>query len=153
MIANAGFVGNGYDSPVQMIGSKVAFARLSPDNTNAVQIAVNRNLLENPTEFLWGAWADNGLKNVTLFDYNDTMGPTKAGSPYKDDPRYPLDELYSLDNTCRLPYGFDQIGANVRGMCITQPAPVSEIDCPKHVCVVKCPDRNDGCCEWACAYE
>ena len=142
-----------YDSPVQMIGNKVAFARLSPDNTNAVQIAVNRNLLENPEEFLWGAWADKGLKNVTLFDYNDTMGPTRAGSPYKDDPRYPLDELYSLDNTCRLPYGFDQIGANVRGMCITQPAPVSDIDCPNHVCLVKCFDRNDGCCEWGCAYD
>jgi hypothetical protein len=26
--------------------------------------------------FLWGAQVDNGLKDVTKFDYNDTMGPT-----------------------------------------------------------------------------
>jgi len=152
IIANAGFMGNGYDTNVGLESDKSAFARIAPDDARAVQIAVSRNLLNNPTEFLWGAWADNGLKNVTMFDYNDTMGPTEAGSPIKNDEDYPLNALYNLDNTCRLPYGFEQIGSFIRGMCITQPPPAPEIDCPM-ICLVKCPDRNDGCCEWACNYD
>ena len=124
MIANAGFEGDGYDTLMEPEGDKAAFARLAPDDPEAVQIAVSRNLLENPTKFLWGAWADNGLKNVAMFDYNDTMGPTEAGSPIKGDEDYPLDALYNLDNTCRLPYGFEQMGVLLRGMCITMlPAP------------------------------
>ena len=56
-----------------------------------------------------------------MFDYNDTMGPSEAGSPIKGDGNYPLKALYNLDNTCRFPYGFKQMGASVRGMCITLP--------------------------------
>jgi len=123
IIANAGFEGNGYDTLVELETDKVAFARHSHEDANAVKIAVSRNLLENQPEFLWGAWADNGLKNVSMFDYNDAMGPTEAGSPIESSEDYPLDALYSLDNTCRLPYGFEQIGAFIRGMCITQPPP------------------------------
>jgi hypothetical protein len=154
IIANAGFEGNGYDTLVELKSDKVAFARHSPNNANAVQIAVSRNLLENPPEFLWGAWADNGLKNVSMFDYNDTMGPTEAGSPIKSSEDYPLDALYSLDNTCRLPYGFEQIGAFIRGMCITQPPAPNPAEKCDLVCIVKEMDGSGeytgGCHEWAC---
>jgi len=149
MIANAGFLGNGYDTNLEMESDKIAFARLAPEDPSSVQIAVSRSLLENPTEFLWGAWADNGLKNVAMFDYNDTMGPTLAGSPIKDD-HYPLKELYSLDNTCRLPYGFEQIGSFIRGMCITQPPPINPAEKCDVVCIVKDTDGSGGCYEWAC---
>jgi hypothetical protein len=124
IIADAGFDGDGYDTLMEPEGDKAAFARLDPDDPISVQIAVSRNLLEDPAEFLWGAWADNGLKNVAMFDYNDTMGPSEAGSPINTDADYPLNELYNLDNTCRLPYGFEQMGVFIPGMCITQaPAP------------------------------
>lgn len=43
-----------------------------------------------------------------------------AGSPIKTDPDYPLKTLFSLDNTCRLPYGFDQIASSIPGMCHRQ---------------------------------
>ena len=111
IIADAGFNGNGYDTQVTLEGDMVAFARISPDDPEAVQIAVSRNLLENPAEFLWGAWADNGLRDVTRIDYNDTMGPSEAGSPINTDPDYPLNALYNLDTTCRLPYVFEQMGS------------------------------------------
>lgn len=150
IVADAGFVGNGYDTLVELVGDKVAFARQSLDDANAVQIAVSRSLLEYPTEFLWGAWADNGLKDVTKFDYNDTMGPTEAGSPIKGNEDYALDALYSLDNTCRLPYGFEQIGAFIRGMCITQPPPTNPAEKCDLVCIVKDTDGSGGCYEWAC---
>jgi len=131
IVADEGFKGSGYDIKVAMEGDKTAFARISPDEPESIQIAVSRDLLDNPSEFLWGAWADNGLKNEGMFDYNDAMGPGEAGSPINTDDNYPLNALYNLDNTCRLPYGFEQMGAIVPGMCITQ-APAPEETC---VCV------------------
>jgi hypothetical protein len=115
VIADAGFNGSGYDVIIEMEGDKVAWARIDPKDGNAVQIALSYALVETPEEFLWGAWADNGLMDPTKFDYNDTMGPTAAGSPIKDK-YYPVKALYSLDNTCRLPYGLEQTGS-VPGMC------------------------------------
>ena len=147
LIADAGFEGSGYDTLVELEGNKAAFARLAPDDPEAVQIAVSCSLLDNPIEFLWGAWADNGLKNATLFDYNDTMGPSEAGSPINTDVDYPLKALYNLDNTCRLPYGFEQMGAVVPGMCITLP-PAPEPDKQTCVCLKW---RIDGICgKWVC---
>ncbi len=150
LIADAGFEGSGYDTLVELEGNKAAFARLAPDEPEAVQIAVSRSLLDNPIEFLWGAWADNGLKNATLFDYNDTMGPSEAGSPINTDEDYPLKALYNLDNTCRLPYGFEQMGASVRGMCITlPPAPEpgkTSCDCARWINF----GQGRVCAQWIC---
>ena len=123
MVADDGFNGDGYDAKYTLERENVAFTRISPEHEDSVQFAVSRALLGNPEEFLWGAWADNGLKNFEKFDYNDTMGPSEAGSPFKDNDDYPIDALFSLDNTCRLPYGFDQIGASYPGICKNVPPP------------------------------
>ena len=104
VLADVGFTGSGYDITVAQDAEKTAFVRIDPEDGNAVQFAVSKALLENPEGFLWGAWADNGLKDVTKFDYNDTMGPTAAGSPIKDK-YYPVKGIYNLDNTCRLVVG------------------------------------------------
>jgi hypothetical protein len=137
-----------------MEGDKAAFARLDPDDPISVQIAVSRNLLEDPAEFLWGAWADNGLKNAAMFDYNDTMKPSEAGSPINTDEDYPLNALYNLDNTCRLPYGFNQIGVFIPGMCITQP-PAPEPEPGSSLPRCRCVRWNftafpPVCMEWVC---
>ena len=152
IIADADFEGNGYDTQVELEGSKTAFARISPEDSEAIQIAVSRDLLENPAEFLWGAWADNGLRNATMLDHNDTMGPGEAGSPINTDDNYPLNALYNLDNTCRLPYGFEQMGANFPGMCITQaPAPEPEPNKTTCVCVYWFYFGNTKvCAQWDC---
>jgi hypothetical protein len=113
--ADTGFSGSGYDMTIDQEDDKTAFVRIDPKDGNAVQFAVSKALLEDPKEFLWGAWADSGLKDVTKFDYNDTMGPTAAGSPIKDK-YYPVKDIYNLDNTCRLPVGAGQSGT-VPGMC------------------------------------
>jgi hypothetical protein len=102
----------------------LAFSRLSPENSNAIQIAVSLALLGNPDKFLWGAWADKGLQDFSKFDYDDSIGPEAAGSPLKASKDYPLKGLYSLDNTCRQPFGFDQKTSIVPGSCINVgPAP------------------------------
>jgi len=124
IVADEGFQGSGYDEEFFLEGEKVAFTRLSPENDDSVQFAVSRALLDNPEGFLWGAWADKGLKNFGEFDYNDTMGSAEAGSPFIDKDDYPIDALFSLDNTCRLPYGFEQIGASNPGICKSVPPPL-----------------------------
>lgn len=134
LIADAGFEGSGYDGMEEMQGTNAAFVRLDPQDPEAVQFAISRSLLSDPTEFLWGAWADNGLKNPGAFDYNDLMGPAAAGSPFRDDANYPVKEVFNLDNTCRLPFGFPQGGTGIRGMCINTPPPVEK--------------KNDGGCPW-----
>ncbi len=126
MVAEEDYKGKGYSEMIEMEGDAVAWARLDPNNPTAVQIAVSRILLGNPEEFLWGAWADGGTKDPSLFDYNDHFGPSEAGSPLNTSEDYPLRALASMDNTCRLPYGIDQLESAVPGMCITsQPG----IDC------------------------
>jgi len=145
IVADAGFKGSGYDTRVELEGDKSAFARISPDDAVAIQIAVSRFLLDNPAEFLWGAWADNGLKNETMLDYNDAMGPGEAGSPINTDDNYPLNALYNLDNTCRLPYGFEQMGASIPGMCISQAPAIDEQTC---ICLKW--QTNGICGKWVC---
>ena len=119
LIAEESYEGKGYTQTLKMEGDKVAWTRVSPDDPSAVQIAVSRALLDNPEEFLWGAWADNGVKDPSLFDYDDHFGPSEAGSPLDTSEDYPLQALYNLDNTCRLPHGIDQMTSMIPGMCIT----------------------------------
>ena len=142
MVAEAGFTGNGYDTLVELGGDKSALARIAPDDNEAIQIAVSRALLEleEPEVFLYGAWAQKGAVDVSQFDYNDRMGPTEAGSPIITDEDYPLNALSNLDNTCRLPYGFEQMGSFYTGMCITLPQASKPADAPPgQTCTVVCP--------------
>ncbi len=105
--SDAPYQTTGYESTVDNTGLKAAWARLHPENDATVQIAVHRDLVGNPVEMLWGLWADNGLKNPGLFDYNDTYTLSQAGSPYSNYPQYPVKVVHSCDNTCRQPWGFN----------------------------------------------
>jgi hypothetical protein len=140
IVTDKGFNGSGYDIAVELTDNKAAFARIDPEDPEAVQIAVSWTLLEYPPEFLWGAWADNGLKDIAKFDYNDSMSLDEAGSPIKGED-YPLKALFNLDNTCRLPFGFEQETASYPGMCINVPPKIDRPNCRK-VC--------GGVLEWHC---
>ncbi len=149
VVADENTKGNGYDTTVELGGDKVAYSRISPDDPHAVQIAVSLALLDNPTEFLWGAWADDGLQKFDQFDYNDYIGPGDAGSPFKDNKDYPIKALYSLDNTCRLPFGFSQETSTTPGTCINvAPAAAGGGGCIRY-CVRTC-ISHPGCCSWGC---
>jgi hypothetical protein len=155
VVADSGFSGSGYDTVIEMSGDKVAWARVDPADGNAVQIAVSNALIGDAEGFAWGAWADNGLMDPAKFDYNDTMGPTAAGSPIKDK-YYPVKALFNLDNTCRLTYG--TITADyVPGLCkIGAPPPESgKVSChcvggklPNSTSQLECVQRGGG--QWVC---
>jgi hypothetical protein len=124
--SDAGFKGDGYEKVVAVSADNTSFARISPDDPTVVEIAINLKILGNPTELLWGAWADAGLRDPLKFDYNDVFGPTQAGSPIKGNADYPLDALFSVDNTCRALYGFTT-SSNIPGMCTSvQPKPAPQ---------------------------
>jgi hypothetical protein len=94
-----------------------AFSRLDPNQEAAIQIAVSKHLIGDATKFLWGAWADSGLRNLQELDYNDRFSASEAGSPIKSDKAYPLKALSELDNTCRVPFGFTT-KVSLPGMCL-----------------------------------
>ncbi|MHB8807921.1 MAG: hypothetical protein ACYC59_10125 [Anaerolineaceae bacterium] len=108
--------GDGYDQELPNTNAEAAFARVVPDYPTIVQIAVHRALVENPTEFLWGVWADNGLQNPGQFDYDDHYTYKDAGSPISGNQYYPLAAVHSCDNTCRRSYGFYP-GYRIPNMC------------------------------------
>ena len=146
LIPDTGYDGDSYDSLVEIQLNETAFARMNPEDEAAVQIAVSRELLQNPEEFMWGAWADNGLKQASMLDYNDAMSFDEAGSPIYTDAKYPLKGLFNLDNTCRLPYGFAQGGKDVPGACINiAPVVPRKPRCtPREVCGPICGELK--CC-------
>ncbi len=115
-ISDAPSSGNGYDQELPNTNAETAFARVVPDYPAIVQIAVHRALVENPVEFLWGVWADNGLQNPGQFDYDDHYTYKDAGSPISGNQYYPLDAVHSCDNTCRRSYGFYP-GYRIPNMC------------------------------------
>jgi hypothetical protein len=117
--AEGDYKGKGYMETVSLEGDRVAWARIAPADPSALQIAISRALLGNPEKFLWNAWADSGVKDPSLFDYNDHFTSAEAGSPLNTSEDYPLQALASLDNTCRLPHGIDQMSSMIPGMCIT----------------------------------
>ncbi len=148
IVAEEGYENDGYVNTVELKDDQVAWVRLAPDQEAALQIAISRALLGDPEEFLWGAWADGGISNPALFDYNDHFGPSEAGSPINTDPDYPLKAVASLDNTCRLPYGFAQVGS-IPGMCLSIPELNQRLVCR---CVRWSPPTAQPvvCLEWEC---
>lgn len=121
IVAEEGYEGPGYSETVELGDDQIAWARIAPEDPHAVQIAVSRALLDTG-EFLWGAWADGGVKNPSLFDYDDHFGPSEAGSPINTSEDYPIKAVFSLDNTCRLPYGIEDT-TNIPGICLSVPSP------------------------------
>jgi hypothetical protein len=148
IVGEEGFKGNGYETEVKLEGDKVAYARTVPGDPPIVQIAVSKVLMGNAAEFLWGGWADGGVNDPKLFDYNDNFGPDAAGSPINTAKEYPLKGLYSMDNTCRLPFGFEPPMGTVPGMCLSIPPMVKGVTC---ACSSPVGAPQGRCKIWTCS--
>jgi hypothetical protein len=125
--SDAPSAGNGYEKTISSSENPIIpdaiWARISPNNPNVVQIAVKKETINKPASFMWGVWADGGIKAPNMFDYNDVFTLASAGSPIKDDSHYPLKSLNTVDNTCRGVFGRAATGLEP-GLCsdnITQP--------------------------------
>jgi hypothetical protein len=110
--SDAVFPGNGYDSIIfdrgQGTDPDLAWVRLDPQVASSVQFAFKRSLAGNA--FMWGVWADAGLRDPSKFNYNDRFTEAQAGSPIKNKPDYPIKAIYQVDNTCWVAQGFKPTG-------------------------------------------
>jgi hypothetical protein len=93
----------------------LAWVRRNPMDDTSLQIAVKLPLLGGGG-FFWSVWADEGLTDPALADYNDRFNFEQAGSPYPDHQYYPIQQINLVDSTCRSWYGFEPEGDEV-GIC------------------------------------
>lgn len=116
--------GNGYDTIIfdrgQGADPDLAWVRLNPQSSSAIQFAFKRSLAGN--SFMWGVWADAGLRDPSKFNYNDRFTEADAGSPEKSEKYYPINAISQVDNTCWLPVGFKPTGYEPH-LCPTEEPP------------------------------
>jgi len=96
-----------------------AWGRISPKGSAIIEMAFKKSLIGGRSSFLWSIWADEGVRDVTKFDYNDHFTQSEAGSPYKD-ANYPLKSLALVDSTCREIFNFTPTGP-IPGICAVPP--------------------------------
>jgi hypothetical protein len=108
----APYQGDGYETVIfnqsQGDDPDLAWVRIDPKNPNVVDFAFKQSLA-GPS-FMWGVWADAGLKDPGKFNYNDRFTNAQAGSPIGNSQYYPINTIYAVDNTCRAAYGFTPTG-------------------------------------------
>jgi hypothetical protein len=102
-----------------------AWIRQTPGTPEEVQLAVKLDLFQSDTDFLWGAWADQGMKKPEWLDYHDKIPHSLAGDPNITSEHYPINELFAMDNTCRWAFGFTPTGAEP-GLCEMPPEELPE---------------------------
>ncbi|NIS81782.1 MAG: hypothetical protein GTO14_16595 [Anaerolineales bacterium] len=130
---------NGYDDLVFDQGLGVdpdaAWIRRAPSSSDRVQLAFKHTLIGSDGEFMWGAWADEWIKEPAWLDYNDHFSQEEAGSPATESSQYPIKALAEVDNTCRWGYGFTPTGAEP-GVCFVPPTPTPTVQTPPGKIVV-----------------
>ncbi|MCE9645113.1 MAG: hypothetical protein K8S20_03855 [Chloroflexi bacterium] len=121
--------GDGFELKVfeDGIGSDpdLAWARISPEDPNLVELSVKLAAVDDDGKFLAGVWAGNDSLNPAVFDFNDHMTHAQAGASVRGfEVYYPIKGLSELDNTCRVAVGFSASG-NEPGLCKNpaQPSP------------------------------
>ncbi len=120
--------GNGYDEILfsleddELNDPDAAWQRVDPKDDHIIQLAIKKNLIDKGT-FFWKGWADSGVADPEKFDYNDSYSEEQAGSPAENSKFYPVGQLYLMDSTCWVAYGFDASGYELGGCYQKQPTP------------------------------
>lgn len=115
----------------------LAWSRLSKVDPSLVEIAFKNTLTGGPKgKFIWLPWADAGMLDWSMFEFNDHFTFELAGYPVKDDAKnYPLKALWGVDNTCRIASGFTPTGT-MPGLCPNYDPPPSRGSSPTGVPVI-----------------
>ncbi len=108
-----------FDGSVNGNDPDMAWIRI---NADSLQFAFKKSLIG--TKFMLGVIADAGFKDPGKLDYVDRFPITEAGSSVKDNPNYPLKELFLVDNTCREAFGFEATGYEPQ-ICPVEPTPTN----------------------------
>jgi len=119
--------GDGYEAVIFENGTgedpDLAWSRLNREDNTFIEIAFKKELLGEMEIFLWGAWADHGMKDLELFDHHDHFTKEEAGSPMRsEEVFYPLKAVFAVDNTCRAASGYTAKGGEP-GLCPVPPPP------------------------------
>ena len=86
----------------------------------AVEIAFEKSMFKDGKEaFMWSVLSNDVAIDPSIFYYHDHFTPEQAGAANTDDPNYPLKALAALDNTCRVPLGFQATGNEPLGCYIS----------------------------------
>lgn len=101
--------GDGYEAVLfstdVMDDPDMAWKRVDPAMPNIVQLAIKKSILDN-AYFYWKSWADGGVADPSMFDYNDAFSSSQAGSPDLTSVDYPVNEVNLVDSTCWSAFGF-----------------------------------------------
>lgn len=81
----------------------------------AVEIAFKKWIFGGNEAFMWSVLSSDVAINPTTLYYHDHFTPEQAGAANTDDPNYPLKDLAAVDNTCRVPLGFQASGNELFG--------------------------------------
>lgn len=143
--SDAPFEADGYENLIfdGSLGSSdpdLAWVRFSAGTPTTVQFAFKRSW--SGSIFMLGVIADAGLKDPGKLDYVDRFPISDAGSPIKENPSYPLNSLFSVDNTCRDAFGFNPTHYEPQS-CPVEPTPTRHPSEPVGPTV--CPDP--GTCQ------
>lgn len=77
----------------------------------AIEIAFKKWIFEDgAVSFMWSVLSSDVAIDPTTLYYHDHFTAEQAGAGSTDDPNYPLKGLSAMDNTCRVPLGFQALG-------------------------------------------
>lgn len=93
-----------------------AWARISPNDSNIIEFAVNRAAISKPEKYLVNYWAAREI-NPANFDLNDAFTHEQAGAADAGlNIFYPIKEVAEIDNSCRMAVGF-KVDGTEPGLC------------------------------------
>jgi hypothetical protein len=126
--------GNGFDSILFDLSNNIhpedvdlAWVRFINDGKPAVEIAYKKWLFKDGNEnFMWSVTANDALIDPAQYNFHDALTEADAGSPTKSNPNYPVKLLAAMDNTCRVPFGFQATGNEPLGCDVSNLAPEPE---------------------------
>jgi hypothetical protein len=150
-LSDAPFNGNGYDSTIVDSGQgadpDLAWVRIDPRSPTTIQFAFKKSLAGNA--FMWGVWADMGIRDPKKFSYNDHFTEVEGGSPEKSEPQfYPIKAIYAVDNTCREAYGFNPTGDEPLLCPREKPTPEPHLGCTNPNLYHDAASCNAAGCAW-----
>jgi hypothetical protein len=137
-----GFVGNGYEGVLFDLSQNIhpkdndlAWVRFVGGERPAVEIAFKKWIFQDGKEaFFWNVWASGTKLDPSKFNLHDTMTIEQAGASNAENPNYPLKGLAAIDNSCRLPYGYEALGSEPMGCLAKVEARDSESALPIPFC-------------------
>jgi hypothetical protein len=105
----------------------MVWVRQTNDRTlPAVEIAFAREMFKDGKEaFMWSVLSSHAAIEPASLYFQDYFTAEQAGAANTDDRNYPIKDLAAMDNTCRVPLGFQAVGTEPLG-CFVKGGEVEE---------------------------